>query len=66
MIKRQVKKYNLDNFLDVGNEEENVELSEEEPTRPARADVILDEEDDELERPIELDADEDLEEDDYG
>ena len=67
MLKTQIKKYNLDDFLELGNDEELLDQSDDEPTRPTRADIIRDEDDDELEqRPPDPDADEDLEEDDYG
>ena len=62
-----MKKYNLDDFLQLGNEEENnAQPNDEEAIRPARTEVIYDEDDDELERPPDPEADEDLDEDDYG
>ena len=67
VAKRQIKKYNLDDFLEVGNDEELLDQTDDEHTRPTRADIIRDVDDDELEhRPPDPDADEDLEEDDYG
>lgn len=61
------KKYNLDQFLEVANEDDIPELTEEEPTGPNRADIIRNEDDDELEPALQdPDADEDLDEDDYG
>lgn len=68
LAKKQIKKYNLDDFLDVSNEEETLEQPEDEPAGPQKADVIQDpDEDDELEPGArDADADEDLEEDDYG
>ena len=65
--RRNIKKYNLDEFLEIGNEEELPDQADDEPTRPNRADIIRDEDDDELEhRPADPDEDEDLDEDDYG
>ena len=68
LVKKRIKKYNLDDFLDVANEEDTLEQPENEPVGPQRADIIQDpEEDDELEPGArDADADEDLEEDDYG
>ena len=67
-VKRHTKKYNLDDFLEVANEEDIPEPTEDEPKGPNRADIIRNEEDDELEQPggADPDADEDLDEDDYG
>ena len=62
-----MKKYNLDDFLEVGNEEDFLEQIEEEPAGPNRADIIRNDDDDDLEPMVrDPDADEDLEEDDYG
>lgn len=68
LVKKQIKKYNLNDFLDVTNEEETLEQPEDEPAGPRRADIIPDpEEDDELAPGArDADVDEDLEEDDYG
>jgi DNA-directed RNA polymerase III subunit RPC7 len=67
LAKRTVRKYNLDDFLDVTNDEELLDIPDDEPTGPVRAEVILNEEDDELEPGArDDDADEDLDEDDYG
>lgn len=67
LAKRQVKKYNLDDFLELGNEEDIFEQTEDEPNGPKRADVINNDDDDELEPGArDADQDEDLEEDDYG
>jgi hypothetical protein len=61
------KKYNLDHFLEVANEDDIPEPTEEEQTGPNRADIIRNEDDDELEPALQdPDADEDLDEDDYG
>jgi len=66
-LKRHTKKYNLDDFLEVANEEDIPETTEDEPKGPSRADIIRNDEDDELEQPgADPDADEDLDEDDYG
>jgi hypothetical protein len=66
-LKRHTKKYNLDDFLEVANEEDIPETTEDEPKGPNRADIIRNDEDDELEQPgADPDADEDLDEDDYG
>jgi hypothetical protein len=65
--KRPRKKYNLDDFLEVANEDDIPEQAEEEHTGPNRADIIRNEDDDELEPALQdPDADEDLDEDDYG
>jgi hypothetical protein len=67
LAKRQVKKYNLDDFLELGNEEDIFEPTEDEPSGPKRVDVINNDDDDELEPGArDADLDEDLEEDDYG
>jgi len=67
VARRHIKKYNLDDFLEAGNDEELLDQTDDEPTRPTRADIIRDEDDDELEQRLpDPDADEDLEEDDYG
>ena len=67
VARRYIKKYNLDDFLEIGNDEELPEQTDDEPTHHTRADIIHDEDDDELEhRPPDPDDDEDLEEDDYG
>lgn len=51
----------------MGNEEDIPESMEDEPRGPNRADIIRNEDDDELEQPGgDPDADEDLDEDDYG
>lgn len=66
-IKTRVKKYNLDDFLEVSNEEDIPDQPEDESKGPARANIIRNEDDDELEPPApDSDADEDLDEDDYG
>lgn len=66
-MKRPVKKYNLDDFLDVSNEDDIPDQPEDELKGPARANIIRNEDDDELEPPApDSDADEDLDEDDYG
>ena len=65
--KTQIKKYNLDDFLEIINEEETFEQPEDEPSDPKRADIIQSDDDDELRQGAqEADGDEDLEEDDYG
>lgn len=61
------KRYNLDDFLETANEDYTLEQREEEIQGPTRAEIIRNEEDDELEPiPADPDADEDLNEDDYG
>jgi hypothetical protein len=62
-----LRKYNLDDFLEVGNDEDILDQAEDERPGPTRTDIIRKEDDDELE-PVGggSDADEDLDEDDYG
>jgi hypothetical protein len=60
-------KYNLDDFLEVANEEDIPDQPDEEAKGPTRADIIRNDEDDDLDPALQNeDADEDLEEDDYG
>lgn len=67
LAKRAIRKYNLDDFLEVTNDEELLEPPDEEPAGPARAEIIRNEDDDELEQGArDDDGDEDLDEDDYG
>lgn len=66
-MQRKVKKYNLDDFLEVANEEDVPDQTEDEPKGPARSEIIRNDEDDELEPAVQdAEADEDLDEDDYG
>jgi len=66
-VQRKVKKYNLDDFLEVANEEDVPDQTEDEPKGPTRSEIIRNDEDDELEPAVQdADADEDLDEDDYG
>jgi hypothetical protein len=65
--KRHTKKYNLDDFLEVSNEDDIPEQIDDESKGPNRTDIIRNEDDDDLEPPApDPDADEDLDEDDYG
>jgi hypothetical protein len=62
-----MKKYNLDDFLEDSNEDDIPEQTDDEPRGSNKADIIRNEDDDELEPPApDPDADEDLDEDDYG
>ena len=57
----------LDDFLDIANEEETFEKPDDEPPDLERVDIIQSDVDDELQQGArDADADEDLEEDDYG
>lgn len=65
--KKPPKRYNLEDFLEVANEDDIPEETEEEPSGPNRTGIIRNDDDDELEPAIQdPDADEDLDEDDYG